>query len=200
MKRSLFRIVSIAAGVLITFGTWLAYGQVDQNYNGWGDTAVSYVTGTATAYTKAFRLSAFENARFDVFARDTVQAGAHAITGDSLQFVWGIQVYHPVYTSTTGTMVYKYDHRIVIDTLDMWSTTPFAASYYTLQLDGSIANIFKTIDTTVISHWACQTRQFAPPWDVYFRFWATGLAQNKKAKAVKLVFQASRRKYVKVGN
>lgn len=170
----------------------LSFGQASGNWNGWGDTAyVAGFTGTGTVYSPLFKLSSMENACFDVYAKDS--GSAAGITNDSLQFVWGIQFVHPSYQSGAGTTVkYKYSRRLIIDTLDMWGTNVFIDTLLNLDNTGTYPFLQKTIDTS-FSGWAMQSRQFSPQWDVSFRFWATGLAMNKKATYIPLVFQQIRR-------
>jgi hypothetical protein len=142
------------------------------------------------------RLSAFDNCAFDVYAKDT--ASAAGVSNDSLQFVWGIQFIHPVFTSTTGTMVYKYSPFLVIDTLDMFTAANMAYKYPSLLTNGTYLMTLKAVDTISVSTWAAQSRSFVPQYDVYYRFWAKGMQEN--GHSIKMVFQATRKKYTKVGN
>jgi hypothetical protein len=193
MGKSLFLIISLLVG--------LAFAQPNLNYNGYGDTAkVVGLTSTGTVYSKLFKLSQYLASRFDVFARDTNSAAG--ITNDSLQFLWGVQMVHPMFTSTGTTQTYKYGNLLTIDTLDMWASAGAFLKNNLPAMDtlGFFPNELHKVDTVSMSGWASQSRLVAPPWDVYFRFFATGLARNKKGGYVSLIFQQSTPKYLKVGN
>jgi hypothetical protein len=188
MKLSFMLIVSLL--------TALAFGQ-NQNWNGNGDTSqVNGFQGTGTVVSKKMRLSAFENSVFECYATDTGTAGA--ITGQSVKLIWGIEYCHPTWQSTELSPKYKYWGRVTIDTMDLSTAGNFIYTVPVMDSNGYMPITKKYVDTTTISRWACQSRPFSPFWDVYFRFWATGLSGNQASTYVKLIFQQQRRKAMKV--
>ena len=177
----------------------LSFGQMNENWNGWGDTAkVVNLYKDTTIYTSKFKMSAFENMRAAIFLKDTSAAG---FANDSINVEWGIQWGHPCWNSTSAkspTMVWQ--SWLVVDTVK--TDTNGNASVYvipvmSLATDGSFTSTHKKIDSVTVSGWAFQDRNITPEWDVYFRFWAHALTGTKLSKKIGCVFQASRRLNVK---
>lgn len=175
----------------------LSFGQMNENWNGWGDTAkVVNLYKDTTIYTSKFKMSAFENGRYAIFIRDTSAAG---FANDSVNVEWGIQWGHPAWTSTNAkTPAMTWQSCLVVDTVNMLTAGNFVVPRMSLAADGSFTRPFKTIDSVTVSGWAFQDRSVTPEWDVYFRFWAHALTGTKNSKKISCVFQASRRVGVKV--
>lgn len=174
----------------------LSFGQLNENWNGYGDTVRvhAFYKDTSIVTTK-FKLSAFENSRYDVYFRDTATAG---FASDSVKFVWGIEVGHPAFSTTKASSpVMKWSDRIAIDTVNMLAAANYVSDTAVLLSDGTYSMSLRKIDTVSVSGWACQSRNISTPWDVYFRFWARGLAGNKASKKIDLVFQSIQRLGVK---
>jgi hypothetical protein len=189
MKRFLFVIMLAVA----------SFGQGVDNWNGWGDTAqVKNLYKDTTIYTKWFPLSAMENMRLSAYFRDTSTAG---LGSDSVNVEWGIQTGHPSWvTTTTRATKYALSPVLIVDTCNMLIATNFIKDTLHLDADYAFLNPHKLIDSVSVPGWAYQTRQFAPEWDVYFRFYAHALTGTKKSKNLQCYFQSIRRLGVKTGN
>jgi hypothetical protein len=177
----------------------LSFAQVDQNYIGNGDTSAVWGTGTATVYSKKMRLSAYENSIFEVYTKDTANDAA-AVTSQVLKFVWGIEYIHPTWQSTTVLPKYKYWGRVTIDTLSTLTAGNFIYAPPLMDSLGMTPIVRKYVDTTTISGYVSQARPYLPFWDVYFRFFATGLPGTQDTTGVKFIFQQHRRKAYKIAN
>lgn len=183
MKKALF--VLILAVV--------AFGQSAGNWNGWGDTAVvTNFHSDTIIHTKKFPLSSMENSRIDVFANDTSDAG---FLGDSVAFRWGYQVGHPSWTTTnSNSVVMVWSSPVCLDTFDMQDSSDFTIDTLYDVGDGTYSATRNVIDTTRVTSWALQSRNFSPEWDVSIRFWAQGIGGNRiAANKIRLVFQSVRR-------
>jgi hypothetical protein len=189
MKKFLFVIMLAVA----------SFGQGVDNWNGWGDTArVKNVYKDTTIYSKWLKLSAMENLRVSAYFRDTSTAG---FGSDSVNIEWGIQTGHPSWVSTrASTPVWALSPVLIVDTCNMLTAANFVKDTLHLDADYAFLNPHKLIDSISVPGWAYQTRQFAPEWDVYFRFVAHALTGTKATKNIDAVFQSIRRLGVKTGN
>jgi hypothetical protein len=183
--------------VLLLALVGVSFGQLQENYNGYGDTVrVNGFYNDTTIYTKWFKLSAAENIRLEAYARDTSAAG---FLVDSTRFEWGIQTGRPSWlTLAVGSryVVIAPSARLVVDTFTTGKVdTPTCFRVSDMSLDASydFVSPHKTVDTLNVSGWAFQSRNVAPEWDVYVRFWLHGLAGNKKSMKLENVFQLVQR-------
>jgi hypothetical protein len=177
---------------LILFLSLSAFGQINENWNGWGDTArVINLYKDTTIYSSKFKMSAFENGRYAIYIRDTSVAG---FSSDSVNVEWGIQWGHPAWNSVTAkTPIMAWQSCLVIDTVNMLTAGNFVVPRMSLITDGTFTLTHKYIDSVTVPGWAFQDRGVSPEWDVYFRFWAHALTGTKNSKKISCVFQASRR-------
>jgi len=182
MKRILFVLLLAVA----------SFAQNYDNWNGWGDTArVNNLYKDTTIYTKWMPLSAMENLRIAAYFRDTSTAG---FGSDSVNVEWGIQTGHPAWTTTTTRSIkWCVAPVLIVDTCNMLTAANFVVSPMSLDASYLFVNPHKSIDSSSISGWAYQTRNFPPEWDVYFRFYAHALTGTKNTKRLSVVFQSIRR-------
>jgi hypothetical protein len=95
--------------------------------------------------------------------------------------------------ASTTTNIYKYSEKLVIDTLNLAGSGVFAKTKSSLIADGTYTPAKLLIDTSSLPTYACQSRCFSPQFDVYYRFYATGISGNQATTYLKLVFQQVRR-------
>jgi len=149
-----------------------SYG-IDLNFNGFGDTTL--ISGTfavdSIVFSDAHKLSAGENVRVIMFARDTNIAG---FATDDLEFDWGYQT-----GQLTIDTIQLGPRRSSIDTawdirikLSEFSATNFGTdSEGLLDSTNILVRSVLDVDTLHIAGWAYMSRNFSPEWDTYIRYW-----------------------------
>lgn len=161
-----------------------------ENYNGVNDTL--RITDTLAAdsirYTATFNLSdclaAFEKLRTVVLANDTSSAGC---TSDSLHFIWGIQTGSMVLDSTFAAFDTAWDDTITVDTFNIDSIS--ATNMAKIGTDGKVTwTRDQGVDTSYVTGFAYQSREYQPPWDELARYWAAGISGQKSSRAIVLMF------------
>lgn len=168
-----------------------------ENWTGWKDTlAVRDTLDSATAYyTNPTLLSQYENIRLIVLCDDTAEAG---FSGDSVNFRYGYQTGAKVLDTNSQTLYTivdtAWDDRIVLDTFTVDS---FGVAHVgTYGSDGTLTRTWKNVDTTYVSGYAYQSRNFSPEWDLFIRFWVESLGgANADGKALRLFLVPIRRVY-----
>jgi hypothetical protein len=161
-----------------------------ENYNGVNDTLriLDTLAEDSIRYTGALRLSdylgAFERIRTVVLARDTTSAG---FGSDSLHFIWGIQTGSLVLDSTFSIIDTAWDDTITIDTFNIDSIS--ACDMAKIGTDGTVTfTRNQSVDTSLVTGMAYQSREYKPRWDELGRYWAKGIAGQKCGAAIPLMF------------
>jgi len=175
MKRKLF------LPVVISLFAFLSVRAADQNFSGWGDSTVFYVTGTTTAASKAFNLSPYEKVAVVLKMQDTARVG----TTDSIHAVWGWQV-----GMLTGKADTTWNVPMSCDSVNI--TKGYLQYNSSKQSVSAVAGValLGYVDTlkSGTTHVFKQVRTVAPEWGVVWRFWVTGKAFNSSAHGVKFWF------------
>ena len=166
----------------------------DANWNGLNDTANINDTLKANAvrYTKAFRLSAFEDCRA-IFKINTLNAGG--LGTDSTFCRWGYQTFSLTYDSAGNTDT-AFDERVILDTCSVDSFGKVKLGYSAI--NGALTKYSRDVDTSNITGFACQTRWFVPEWDTYIRFWVLALTGQATLRKANVQFHFLRRNYINV--
>lgn len=175
-----------------------ALGNLSENYTGYGDVAhldtVDAFNADSLAYTKAFKLSAYEDVRIDILVDDTTNAG---FDGDSCHFEWGIQTGHLV-KNASGTVDTLWNPvHVVVDTVNTvsWTVGP---QYTDIEADGTYDDVFGVMDTSEVTGFAVQSRSPVVAWDVLFRVYLRGLASNLVGEEIFPVVNVVNRLHVNV--
>lgn len=173
----------------------------DYNYTGYGDTLpLTLFKADSLRYTTKLELSAFEDLRVVVKARDVAVAG---FATDSIAFYWGYQTWTLVMDSSrTSVGANKidtaFDLPITVDTFTVDSFCNFRTKLGTGTLLGN-SLMTRTIkgyaDTVSVTGFACQSLAISTEWDRGIRFWAKGLAKNRIGSVVQVQFDVKRRKH-----
>lgn len=198
MKKLLF---SLMVCLLAASG---AFGQKNVNYTGYGDTCelIKFYKDTL-CFTRPF-LWNNENKAVLVFADDTANAGHK---GDSISFRWGVQLGYFAKTMA-GVYCTTYTQAMFIDTFKTTDAGDTARFYNPRTLGGVAATtwnidqsaetftpVYGQLDTNTAAKSCIQWHTFSPQWSPCFRFWAQGLAGNKKGSKVRVIFSLQQRMY-----
>jgi hypothetical protein len=174
---------------------------ISDNWSGWQDT--SRINGfcgigdTSLKYTGNFLLSAYENMRVTVYARDTTGAFPGR-SNDSVVMEWGFQTGHYAWTSNSGTKVVEWGSQVRVDTFAMTAAANFVRPVTDVDSMGQYPQPKKNIDSVSVVGWAYQRKSVCPYWDVLIRFWVRGLTGNNNRPKLEVMFQAARRGGIKV--
>jgi len=145
-------------------------------------------------YTEVFNLSGYENLRIDVYVNDTSSAGFSA---DSTEFIWGIQTGHFTKDSAGSNDTAWNPIKYLCDTLSRLDSSYTKADSNFVEIDGddSYTNVKKLTDTLNVTGYAYQTCNFAPNYDVLYRGWVKGIANNDKSSFldIRMLFVQRRR-------
>lgn len=188
---------------LILVAASLSFGQIE-NWNGYGDTAkITGFFSTNTVYSGWFRLSAFSRVRHAVYLNDTSSAG---YANDSINAMWGIQTGCPSFLTTSNTKRKMIlGRKIVFDTFNIAASNVFTGGLSTIDNAGypvftwnKIDTLIDSMGTSVRSPYAYQSVSPLQEFDVYYRYWITGLTGNKGSNKLIGYFQSARETGIKV--
>ena len=172
--------------------SWTKYDATDNwNGNDTSTTASIYAKFDTLKFTKAFKLSQFENLRVIVKTDDTTTA---RFASDSIGVRWGYQTLCPS-LSSTGVADTTFDQLIKVDSILPANFGDNKARIGTIATDGTITRSDAIVDTLGPSGYVTQSRWIQPEWDVYIRFWVRGITGNKITTACPVVFEVQRRVY-----
>lgn len=152
----------------------------------------TYAKYDTLKFTKAFKLSQFENLTVNVLTNDTTSAG---FASDSVGVRWGYQLLSPC--SSTSSIDTCFDQQIFkVDSILTANFGAYTARIGTYGPDGTITRTDGLVDTLGPTGYATQKRNISGlEWDVYIRFWVKGIGNNKKTTAVPVKFNVLRRPY-----
>jgi hypothetical protein len=154
------------------------------------NTANTYAKYDTLNFTKAFKLSAYENLTVIVLVNDTTVV---RLANDSIGVRWGYQLISPC-SSTTGIDTCFDQEIFKVDSILTTGFGAYTARIGTYGSDGVITRTDGLVDTLGPSGYATQKRNLSGmEWDVYIRFWVKGIANNKKVIAVPVKFNVLRR-------
>jgi hypothetical protein len=166
----------------------------DYNWSGYGDTSnVPACSSTVTVYSKAFLQMPFQDALLITKVDDTSAAG---FKNDSVSLKYGWEQFSMSYNKA-GKLDTCFKPPVFIDSVK-------AAKF------GNITTVlcdsmgvphpynYNGADTIHDSGWATRTNNIYPQAEQYIRFWATGLAANKKACPIRLQFSLQRKVYTTI--
>lgn len=190
---------AILSALLILFyflPTARAQLYLDENYNGWLDTArIDDLSGTNKRFTDAshqFRLSAYEDITVTIKVDDTTMQG---FANDSVQIHWGYQAFN-LCLDLAGNRDTCFQEEITLDSVsvDSFGIMQRGRSFH----DGTFMVFGGQVDTLGNSDFATQTVPFLPDWNVFIRYWAEGLAGNKILQPLRIYIDVKRRNYIRV--
>ena len=182
--------ISLLLLILVSF----CFSGEDLNWNGWEDTvAISSTLAVGTTYyTKAFALSRYDNIKLMVKCNDTTNAG---FAGDSVNFGYGFQT--GVETENSSGLrdtAWMEEDRFDIDTMVVDSFGVGSKGY--VGADGTLNRFWNNAsDTSSVTGFAIQRRQFSPEWDVLIRFYILPITGNLTGSPLNLIFQVDQRKH-----
>lgn len=191
--------ISVAFMTFLIAGLYPARGASGLNSSGYTDTSaiVDTLDSASVKYSKAFRLSAYEDLRVLVKCDDSTSAG---FASDSLNFAWGYQTGTLTYDSTFRS-TYRdtaWDDLIYVDTIRTDSLGDVNTGK--MYPDGSILRYWGGVDTLSVLGYAVQSRRLKPEWDEFIRFFAVSLGGiQKKGAPIELIFEPHRRVGVLTG-
>jgi hypothetical protein len=168
--------------------------EVAHNYYGYLDTIqMPACSSTVTVYgKKALSLTDFNKVRVIFQVDDTSSAG---FASDSVNVKWGYQTYSFCLNSA-GAVDTCFSPRVTVDTCAKAQFGTFTLQ--TLAATGIATVPTKCVDTSFCTGWAVQSRSFTPEFDVYMRFWMTGIAGNKTLAPIKAQFTVIRQVFTPV--
>lgn len=191
---SLIKKIGMVAFVAF-IATGVVFAEDDYNTSGYGDTTtITTFKADSLKYSSVFLSSAFENKRVVVAFNDTDAAG---FKSDSVKFYYYIQ---------TGARVYNSSNKIdtqwtsgpILDTVDMLTAGNYTLALTAMGTDGTFLDQAKYIDTTWVSGYAINARNFSPPWAPLIRFAFKGLTGNNVGSFIKLRVSLVQRAYIPV--
>ena len=144
------------------------------NWSGWyhRDTVESF-RADSVWLSSVMPLARYEASVVTVMLDDTGSAGA---ASDSIVVEWGIQTGHEVLDSADGRDTLWGQFILVMDTCDAGGTV--GPSDAVVGADGSYSHVTKTIDTSSVAGYICQSRQIVPNSDQFLRVRLEGLTGN----------------------